>query len=194
VAKRGFKKLRRNYFRSLRENVANVLWIVGVVVIPGILAVVVPFAEHCCLSFFDIMSPNEGVIATGATLSGFGAMVLAGVCTHERWTRLVKEGAPALLPGLCSVGFSLILNLLWIAVGLLVFGLGASMVLAFEPDRRLVPLLSCFGVSWLVGLFALAVVNSWVDRKGDDKPFRGRRILSGKDQAARRARKSRWPL
>jgi hypothetical protein len=194
MSRRHWRRFRGNYFRSLNASLAALLWVVAVLVIPGLLFVGIPFTQLSILALFDISKESGTTGAICASLTGTGILLITASCNHERWLLLVKDGNPNWLHGLVWLFVCLVVDAIWILIGLSVFTLGAWLTATYPPKEQTWPIVTTACLSWVAGLFAVCVLANCATGKKDGPPFRGRRILSGKKQAQKRATKNRWSI
>jgi hypothetical protein len=194
---RDLKKLRRHYFRMIRVSFANAIWCFLVLLIPWVLLDAVAVLQFVILNGNEVScEATEKISAIGAGVTAFGTLILAAFSNHESWIWYAKQKpfgiSQATRLVLCALGR----NLLWIGAELGFFAYSSTRISGFEPAARTGPLMTCFLLSWLAGFFAFLLVFglAGLAKSGPDKPFRGRRILSGKDQAKKLASKNRWRL
>jgi hypothetical protein len=197
MASKPLKRLRRHYSGLMRVSFAGVLWVVNVLLIPWALMSVVAYTVFACLVAQGVTCEQTHAMATlGTTITGVGALILAAMANHSSWawcTNRKPFGVPQAAP---LVLYSLGGNAVWIAAMIAIFAYSNTFVSRFDAAERAWPLLTNFLLSWIAGFFAYLLVQalSGMRRKDGGKPFRGRRLLSGKEQAMRLAQKKRRRL
>jgi hypothetical protein len=196
MANKGWRRFRRDFKKSLRAEFTTAVWFATVILIPASLLIAVPFLFVLILTAFEIGQESAVVSGIGVSMTGFGTLVLSATENAERWERWIKQGRHGLALGLWLIASSLLRNAVWITVAFAVFTACVMFTASFVPAARFIPSMVSFGVSWLAGLFAIGVANAFLSGKknGDGASFRGRRILSSKNQAGRLAKKKRWKL
>ena len=197
MARNPLKRLRRHYSGLMHQGFASVLWVINVLLIPWALMSVVAYAVFACLVTQGVTCEQTQAMATlGTAITGVGALVLTAMANHGSWAWYANRkpfGVPQAAP---LVLFSLGANAAWIAAMIAIFAYSNTFVRGFAATERAGPLVTNFLLSWIAGFFAYLLVQALAGwkRKDPGKPFRGRRLLSGKEQAMRLAQKKRRRL
>jgi hypothetical protein len=197
MARKQLKRLRRHYFSLMHMNFAHAIWLVNVLLIPWALLSAVAYAVLMCLHIHGITGPETQAIATGgATVTGVGTLIFAAIANHGSWSWYVSRKPFGVTQAGQMVLLSLSGNGAWIGAMILILAYSGTFVSGYAPANQAGPLVTSFLLCWLAGFFAFLLINSLAEsqRKAPGKPFRGRRLLSGKEQAKRLATKKRWRI